>query len=161
MFICDSAFSYQVPENGLYKIWTCAPQRPCTLAVLLPHILRFCSDVWVNPIISLQEWIFRVFAQGTLKILSCFCNAYSAQYKIWLIHLWPNLDTRVQMLLPLFSCFSESNYKIIKITFFSLAPVIQTMHYTKFTHTFLIEAANLSGSVLYRYIYLILGGQAK
>ena len=65
------------------------------------------------------------------------------------------------MLLPLFSCFSESNYKIKKITFFSLAPVIQTMHYTKFTHTFLIEAANLSGSVLYRYIYLILGGQAK
>ena len=96
------------------------------LTVLLPHILRLCSDVWVNPMISFEELSFREFEQHTLKILSCYCNAYSAQHTIWL-----NSVTQIQMPLPhilcpcskdnlFLYCLCNTDYVPFKIdTFFS------------------------------------------
>ena len=131
------------------------------LTVLLPHILRLCSDVWVNPMISSRNEVLEYLNNvDTLKILSCYCNAYYAQHTIWL-----NSDTQIKkknchtFYAPVL--MSESNYKIPRITFFSIASVIQTMYRSKLTHSFLIKAANLSGSVLYWYMYLIMGEQAE
>ena len=70
------------------------------LAVLLPHILRACSDVWVNPMISSRNEVLEYLNNvDTLKILSCYCNAYSAQHTIWL-----NSVTQIQMPLPHILC---------------------------------------------------------
>ena len=96
MFICESAFSCQVPEKGLYGIWKCAPQRPCSAsaAYSTPLFWRLSES---ND--KFEEWSFRVFEQRTLKILSCYCNAYYAQHTIWL-----NSVTQIQMPLPHILC---------------------------------------------------------